>query len=121
MRLWLLILFLSLLAAGCTAPKQFRWGNYEDSLYDFYEDPSNASEFKQSLRGIINATSSEHKIAPGIFAEYGYLLYREGQYDQALSFFQKEKAAWPESAPFMDKFISTIDAKRVATSTNNTN
>ena len=43
---------------------------------------------------------------PGLYAEYGYEELAHGDVDKAVALFEREKAAWPESAVFMDKAIA---------------
>ena len=46
-------------------------------------------------------------MAPGLYAEYGFLLMRRGENARAIEYYNKEKALWPESAVFMDSMIQT--------------
>ncbi|NNJ70828.1 MAG: DUF4810 domain-containing protein, partial [Kiritimatiellales bacterium] len=52
-------------------------------------------------------TPATKPMAPGLYAEYGFLLMRQGENGRAISYFNKEKALWPESAVFMDSMIQT--------------
>lgn len=51
-------------------------------------------------------------IGPGIHADYGYLLFKQGQVDEAIAEMQKEAAAYPESKPLMDTMISRIQERK---------
>ena len=44
-------------------------------------------------------------MAPGLYAEYAFLLMRRGENERAIEYYNKEKALWPESAQFMDSMI----------------
>jgi hypothetical protein len=46
-------------------------------------------------------------MAPGLYAEYGFLLMRRGENTRAIKYYTKEKALWPESTVFMDSMIQT--------------
>ena len=101
-------------AAGLTAcapPTLYQWGKYEDSLYSRYakEDAAGAEE---SLRTTIVAAESQSRVPPGVYADYGFLLYRRGDYAGAIQYFEKEKRAFPESAALMSKLIERIQKQR---------
>ena len=45
--------------------------------------------------------------APGLYAEYGFLLMRRGENERAIKYYKKEKELWPEATVFMDSMIQT--------------
>ncbi len=93
-------------AAGCATPTKYPWGNYDEALYSFYKNPDKHQEYVAALKTII--LESERKgytTPPGIYAEYGYALYEEGSAPQAIAYYRKEMAAWPEARTFMEKMI----------------
>ncbi|OAV72895.1 hypothetical protein Barb7_03035 [Bacteroidales bacterium Barb7] len=45
-------------------------------------------------------------VAPGIYAEYGYLLLQNGKKAEGLTMLKKERELYPESAIFMDNLIN---------------
>ena len=42
-------------------------------------------------------------------AEYGFALYRAGQFDQAVVFLRREADSWPQSAILMNRLIDAIE------------
>ena len=65
------------------------------------------------LKTIILAAQQEGKtVPPGIYAEYGYALYEEGNAAEAIRYFERERDTWPESRVFMEKLIAI--ARRAA-------
>lgn len=112
------------LAAGLLiscAPQQYVWGSYETELYGYYKDPDRLENLMMALETAIaegeksaKKTSSAggaktRRVAPGLYAEYGYLLMIKNQGAKAKSYFKKEKQSWPESTVLMDKMIKVID------------
>ncbi len=112
------------LAAGLLiscAPQGYVWGSYETELYDYYKDPDRLENLMIALETAIaegemsaKKTSSAggaktSRIAPGLYAEYGYLLMIKNQDAKAKGYFEKEKQSWPESTVLMDKMIKVID------------
>ena len=93
---------------GCiTQQTHYRWGNYDEVLYANYKNPQDRQAFVASLKAIIlDAETRGVVVPPGIYAEYGYALYEEGNSSGAIAYFTKERNAWPESRAFMDKMIS---------------
>ncbi|CDG81081.1 DUF4810 domain-containing protein [Janthinobacterium agaricidamnosum] len=109
---------MSLLSGCATGPQsKYDWGNYEQSVYSYYKEPANIDAFSTSLNNVIQAAElNKRPVAPGVYAEYGYLLTLQGKTEDGLAFFDKEKKQWPESAVFMDtmKKVTLGSAKKTA-------
>ncbi|MGH8616928.1 MAG: DUF4810 domain-containing protein [Burkholderiales bacterium] len=104
-------LLAGVLVSACAPPQKYNWGGYEPALYSYYKDPTRAAQLAVVLdRVILASEQTKRPIPPGMYAEYGYLLYQQGKNAEAVTFFQKEKALWPESAYFMDTMIRTASA-----------
>src|SRR5262245_36273997 len=93
-----LILGLVLTTTGCVQ-KQFYWGTYEDSLFSRQQHagPDGETGAATMLIATINEAQSnpDHKVGPGIHADYGYLLLKQGNTDEAIAQFQKEASLYP--------------------------
>lgn len=117
----LIIVLLSL--TGCGTTTKYHWGSYESSLYKHYKNSADQEQFSEALAITISDGERNGRVPPGIYAEYGYLLYSAGQYVEAIPYFEKEKKAWPESIQFMDKIIENAkkgaSAKTSASRNNN--
>ncbi len=98
------VLVVSVMSA-CAPSGMYEWGSYEANLYAYYEDPEKADDLMTALERAIASGENSKRVPPGIFAEYGYLLLADDQGARAIEYFEKEKAAWPESAVLMDKLI----------------
>lgn len=98
------------LLTGCTSPYLYEWGNYDQWLYENYKNPKNDEELYVDLTALITTYESRKNpatkpMAPGLYAEYGFLLMRRGENEKAITYYTKEKTLWPESAVFMDSMI----------------
>jgi hypothetical protein len=63
----------------------------------------------ENLLKIVEESKSGGKsIPPGIYADYGYGLYQTKNYEEAIKYFEKEKSAWPEAVPLMDRMIDNV-------------
>lgn len=117
-RLLLAAMSLTLLSA-CVAPAKYNWGNYNGTLYGYYKDPTRLDAHVAEMESIIRLSEQTNKkVAPGIHAEYGYILMQNGNTGAAVTQFEKEKADWPESAQLMASMIrlaETQSAKSPAT------
>jgi len=101
---------------ACVPPTYYAWGGYDDALYAHYKSPQDRGPFVEQLKTIILASQQAgRKVPPGILAEYGFALLEEGQIDEAVGYFQREREAWPESRPFMDKMIRSAERRRGST------
>lgn len=101
-------IFFSLIAfllSGCVTTK-YNWGNYENTLYSYYKNPAEAEEFAENLSKIIVDGEAKGNVPPGIYAEYGYILFISGKAQEAIKYFEREKENWPESKILMDKMIN---------------
>ncbi len=111
MRTLISILAFAVVCTACTSKKPlYHWGKYEDNLYGMYKNPEKSKEYEETLRLIIDrCDEAGQKVAPGIRAEYGYCLYREGKLDEAITSFKEEREAWPESAYLMNALIANVE------------
>ena len=100
------------LLTGCVAPGKYNWGNYDGSLYGYYQDPTRLEMHVAEMENIIRASEQTHmKVAPGIHAEYGYFLMQNGKSSLAVVQFEKEKTNWPESTQLMSSMIRLAQAQ----------
>src|SRR5689334_4021944 len=103
-------LVLAALLSGCAAanPPLYSWGNYESSIYARYtgNDPAQAQQYLEEV--IQTAKSGNGRVPPGVYADYGMLLYQQGRGAEAVEYFQKEAATFPEAAPLMTKLVERV-------------
>lgn len=102
-----------LLSACSSGPKPLY--NYGDYSEDYYAAKKNVSEesalkLQQSIEyAIENASeSSSGRVAPGMYANLGYIYLKNGKNLEAILYFEKEKSIYPESAHFMDRMIKKV-------------
>lgn len=105
------LLICLVILAGCGPKTHYAWNNYDTDLYDYYKDPTKKDEFAQTLKEILEDAEPENRVPPGIYAEYGFLMYEKGDIAQAILYYQKESDKWPESKPLMAKMISTAQKR----------
>lgn len=100
----------SLALAGCANNMLYQWGGYEDGLYAAYKDPTKAEALRLKLEAHVQAMEKGgQKVAPGLYAEVGTLYLQAGQRRTAMTWYQKERAAWPESRQLMTAMIQNLE------------
>jgi hypothetical protein len=107
----LLIIGFSMLIFGCVQTRH-DWGDYSNELYTYYKSPTaeERAELTEELLKIFDRVEKKGKNPPpGLYAEYGTLLFQSGDYSGAITFYEKEKKAWPDSAKYMDSLISSLN------------
>lgn len=102
---------LALAASACaSSTTMYHWGGYDQQLYRHYKNPQDRAAFVEGLRiTILEAEQQGHRVPPGMYAEYGFALYEEGRFQDAIVYYRKEQALWPESRTFMEKMIRNAE------------
>ncbi|BCT67296.1 DUF4810 domain-containing protein [Nitrosospira sp. NRS527] len=106
-----LILVVAMGLAGCSAPSIYHWGRFEDGLHDRYVSQNHPQADAYLLETITKAEQENLRIPPGAYADYGFLLFKRGDREGAIAYFEKEKRIFPESDAFMTKLIERIKQK----------
>jgi hypothetical protein len=100
----------ALLITGCV-DQLYDWGTYEVSVAHLCSPQRNQSidTDRQVLAEEIEASEKAGKrVPPGKYAHVGYLAYLAGDKPAAALYFEREKQAFPESAPMMDQFLRRL-------------
>ncbi len=99
------------LLSGCAAGTSglYDWGDYEDALQAQFlaHDPAAALAAYQETFVALQQ-NGDARVPPGLFADYGFLLYLRGDYAGARVSFAREKQLFPESAALMDRLITKV-------------
>ena len=84
----------------------YYWGDYSDTLYQSKKHPSDKSilSHQQALEKILEESGKNNlRVPPGVYAELGYIFFRQNKKDLAIYNYKMEKALYPESAVLMDR------------------
>ena len=90
----------------------YYWGNYEDASYKHYKQGTDEAkiELMGTYEKMINKQIGIRKtIAPGICAEYGYMLIQAGKVDDGIGYLKKEVELYPESKVFIERIIKQYE------------
>jgi hypothetical protein len=96
---------------ACAPQTRFEWGSYEPSLYAYYKNSGERAQYETALVKAIATGKKSNKIAPGLYAELGYLHLEDGKVAEAQTCFDEEMRLFPES-----RFFLSGVAKRMAPS-----
>ncbi|MCX6141883.1 MAG: DUF4810 domain-containing protein [Ignavibacteriales bacterium] len=102
----LFMLFVGLLAGCATNKDIFYWGDYSESLYAYKKNPDDKTlaAHKKTLLDIITVSPKQNRpVPPGVYAEYGYLIVKEGKQAEGLEYLNKEETQYPESKIFVER------------------
>jgi hypothetical protein len=98
--------FFLFLLSGCAPQPLFYWGDYSETLYDYKKSPDEKTldAHMKSLQDIFDQSAKLNKrVPPGAYAEYGYLLIKEGKDQDGITYLDKEQTLYPESAVFIQR------------------
>ena len=96
------------LVSACATPPRFEYGTYEPSLYAYYKKPEMADKFEASLGKAIEKGEATDRLAPGLYAELGYVRLVQGDLTSAVEMFEKEAASFPEARYFMSSIVEKL-------------
>jgi hypothetical protein len=112
-KLLVFALFALLLASCVSAPKPlYTWGKYQEQTYAYMKDATDKSldELQSTYQSLIDKQKgSRQTIPPGICADYGYFLYKQGKKNEGLVLLKKEIALYPESTVFISRIIKKLE------------
>jgi len=109
MKIAVLGLIISLgMLQGCAAVTEagYYWGGYSGTLYKYTKDPNEATlaNHVEELEKIIEVSQQKSlRVPPGIYAELGYILARQGNEAGAAAQFEREMTLYPESRVFLER------------------
>ncbi|WLS78052.1 DUF4810 domain-containing protein [Erwinia pyri] len=95
----------ALLLTACAGKSTttYYWGDYQPSLYSYYQHTAAPEKEIETLNAVIQQAHAKNKpVAPGLHAQLGLLYVDTGHPDLAFQQFTAEKTAFPESAGYMD-------------------
>jgi hypothetical protein len=101
------------LLVGCVQQNTlYNWGKYQEASYAYVKN--NTDEDLEKLMKeyqyiIDNQKDGLKKVPPGIYADYGYLLVKQGKIKEGLELLKLEIVLYPESAVFIEGIIKRLE------------
>lgn len=100
-------------STGCATQTLYDWGNYERSLSAQFvdHDPESVRQnLEETLAGL--RQHDPRRIPPGLYADYGFLMFQRGDLGHAIESFRREAELFPESRALMDKLIAKVQERQ---------
>lgn len=102
-----------IILSSCTVQKPlYTWDKYEVSSYNYLKnsDEKSTEALIETYRKIIdNQLGSRGVVPPGVYADYGYLLFQNNRTDEGRAMLMKEIQLYPESKTFIDRILKMIE------------
>ncbi len=101
------------LFTSCNSTKTlYSWYDYEDATYQYskkHTDGLKAKMMEQYLKLIQKQKGTRKVVPPGLYAEYGYALYKSGKKEEGLDFLRQETKLYPESETYISRIIKQLE------------
>ncbi len=100
---------------NCSTHKPlYYYGDYSEEYYTAKREltPEAKLQLQHSIEEAINNpnNSISQRVAPGMYANLGYIYLKNANNAKAIEYFEKEKQLYPESAYFMQRMINKVKA-----------
>ena len=110
----LFMILSSVLLSACAQPPKtlYMWGDYVETSTAYatkgHEKEYAEKHFNEIKKIIDQSDMEKRRVAPGIYAEYGQLLYEDGKQEEAKKYFLLEKDTYPESEVFIENVLAKL-------------
>lgn len=102
---------LLLYSCGTSARTMYTWYGYDDVAYEYSRNRSqeNTANLIKVYEQIINKQKGTRgQIPPGMCAEYGYLLVKQGKQKEGIALLEREMKLYPESQVFVGRIVEQL-------------
>lgn len=97
---------------SCASKGMYYWGKYDQATYQHNKKQTEKTKSDLLLvyEDIINKKSkgSRNEVPPGVYADYGFLLIKEGQIKKGKEMLENELAIYPESKKIVEYILNKI-------------
>jgi hypothetical protein len=104
----------AVLVVGCGVRPLYRWGHYEELVYQMYAEPGKAEpgvQVEKLTRDIAQAASEGKPVPPGVHLHLGYMYLQQGNAAAARHALEVEKRLFPESTVFVDHLLARLGVR----------
>jgi hypothetical protein len=112
MSLLLLLIVFSMIS--CAPQRMYYWGDYSNTLYAVRKDANDETllTHQKALEQIIEESNKRNlRVPPGVYAELGYIYFKQNKNDVAVKYFDLEAKTYPESQVLMTRLTQAAKAK----------
>lgn len=113
-RISLLLISVMSFMTSCisTSSTLYSWHGYEDVTYRYSKKSTEELKVKlleEYARVIDSQYGLRGVVPPGMYAEYGYMLYRTGKREEGIKFLKQEIVLYPESEKYISRIIKQLE------------
>ncbi len=106
------ITVLAMSSCATTPNTLYAWHDYADKTYEYSKKPTDElkTQVLEEYRLMIEKQDGTRKtVPPGMYAEYGYMLYKSGKQEEGLKYMRQEIDLYPESEKYISRIIKQIE------------
>ncbi len=109
-----LIAAVAFLAASCgtTTAALYDWKGYDNAVYAYIKaaDQQSADNLMTIYTKLMASQAGSRKVPPpGLCADCGYILLKQGKTAEGKDLLVKETVLYPESKPFIDRILKRFE------------
>ena len=113
MKKFVLTAVAALALCSCTPTTTlYSWYDYEDTTYQYnkkHTDELKGKVLEQYEKLIEKQKGLRKTVPPGLYAEYGYMLYMTGKTEEGLELLKKEMSLYPESKTYISRIVKQLE------------
>ena len=98
---------------SCTTTNSlYSWYDYEGITYQYSKRQTEELKDKvlmQYQKLIKGQKATRGVVPPGMYAEYGYLLYKIGKKEEGIEFLKQEMELYPESEKYISRIVKQLE------------
>ncbi len=109
---YLIFIITILSVASCNVQKPlYNYAQYEDAVYHYItvQDEKSEERLLKNYEKILEKMGARKMPPPGICADYGYLLLKNGETAKGKALLEREKKLYPESTGFINAILKRIE------------
>ena len=100
------------LCSCTTTTTLYSWYDYEDTTYQY--NKKHTDELKVKVIEQYEKVTNKQKgvrgaVPPGMYAEYGYMLYKSGKTEEGIKYLKKEIELYPESEIYISRIVNQLE------------
>lgn len=111
-KLFYLLLAVTFVSSCTTQKTLYSWYDYEDITYQYQKKQTEELQTKvvETYQKLVNHQKGTRGVVPpGLYAEYGFLLYKVGKTEEGLKFLRLEITLYPESEKYISRIIAQLE------------
>lgn len=103
---------MAVLPSCMTSESLYSWHDYEKKTYQYSKkrtDELKMSVLEEFQKMIGEQNGLRRAAPPGMYAEYGYMLYRTGKKEEGIRMMKEEINWYPESEKYISRIIKQLE------------